>query len=159
MTIEDNNSISRNTKLKEEEYKWGFTTEVETDVIPKGLSSDVVKMISKKKDEPEWLLEWRMKSFNHWEKQEEKEGEPEWAMVNYPKIDYQDIHYYAAPNSSEGPKSLDEVDPEMLEAFEKLGIPLQERAQLAGVAVDAVFDSVSVATTYEKQSTINVKSM
>ena len=147
----DNNSISRKTKLEDKDYKWGFSTDVETEVAPKGLNEEVVKMISKKKLEPKWLLDWRLKAYNHWLSQDEKEGEPEWAMVDYPPIDYQDIHYYAAPNSSDSPKSLDEVDPEMLEAFEKLGIPLEERAQLAGVAVDAVFDSVSVATTYEKQ--------
>ncbi|MEC7157261.1 MAG: Fe-S cluster assembly protein SufB, partial [Chloroflexota bacterium] len=147
----ENNSLSRESKLEDKEYKWGFTTDVETEVVPKGLSEEVIKLISKKKKEPDWLLDWRLKAYKHWLKQDEKEGEPEWAMVKYPKIDYQDIHYYAAPNSSDAPKSLDEVDPEMLEAFEKLGIPLEERAQLAGVAVDAVFDSVSVATTYEKQ--------
>ena len=135
----------------EKEYKWGFTSDVETEVFPKGLSEDVVKLISKKKEEPDWLLEWRLKAYRNWIKQDEKQGEPDWAMVKYPKIDYQDIHYYAAPNKSDAPKSLDEVDPEILEEFEKLGIPLEERAQLAGVAVDAVFDSVSVATTYEKQ--------
>ena len=90
--------------------------------MPKGLSEEVIKLISKKKKEPDWLLDWRLKAYNHWLKQDEKEGEPEWAMVKYPKIDYQDIHYYAAPNKSDAPKSLDEVDPEMLEAFEKLGI-------------------------------------
>ena len=147
----ENNSLSRESKLEDKEYKWGFTTDVETEVVPKGLSEEVIKLISKKKKEPDWLLDWRLKAYKHWLKQDEKEGEPEWAMVKYPKIDYQDIHYYAAPNNSDAPKSLDEVDPEMLEAFEKLGIPLEERAQLAGVAVDAVFDSVSVATTYEKQ--------
>jgi len=147
----ENNSLSRESKLEDKEYKWGFTTDVDTEVVPKGLSEEVIKLISKKKKEPDWLLDWRLKAYKHWLKQDEKEGEPEWAMVKYPKIDYQDIHYYAAPNKSDAPKSLDEVDPEMLEAFEKLGIPLEERAQLAGVAVDAVFDSVSVATTYEKQ--------
>ena len=147
----ENNSISRETKLEEKEYKWGFTSDVETEVFPKGLSEEVVRLISKKKEEPDWLLEWRLKAYRNWIKQDEKQGEPDWAMVKYPKIDYQDIHYYAAPNKSDAPKSLDEVDPEILEEFEKLGIPLEERAQLAGVAVDAVFDSVSVATTYEKQ--------
>ncbi|MEG3581544.1 MAG: Fe-S cluster assembly protein SufB [Chloroflexota bacterium] len=148
---EGNNSISRTTKLEEKDYKWGFTTEVDTEVVPKGLDEQVIRFISKKKSEPDWLLEWRLKSFKHWENQGLKSGEPSWSMINYPTIDYQDIHYYAAPNSANNPKSLEDVDPEMLEAFEKLGIPLEERAQLAGVAVDAVFDSVSVATTYEKQ--------
>ena len=147
----DNNSISRKTKLEDKDYKWGFTTDVETEVVPKGLSEEIIKIISSKKSEPKWLLDWRLKAYKHWVAQDKKEGEPEWAMVDYPDINYQDIHYYAAPNSSDAPKSLEDVDPEMLEAFEKLGIPLEERAQLAGVAVDAVFDSVSVATTYEKQ--------
>ena len=147
----DNNSISRKTKLEDKDYKWGFTTDVETEVVPKGLSEEIIKIISSKKSEPKWLLDWRLKAYNHWLAQDKKDGEPEWAMVDYPDINYQDIHYYAAPNLSDAPKSLEDVDPEMLEAFEKLGIPLEERAQLAGVAVDAVFDSVSVATTYEKQ--------
>ena len=146
------NTISRESDLSGGEYKWGFVTDVETDLAPKGLSEDIVRLISAKKEEPEWLLEWRLKAYRHWVELEKAEAEPTWAMIDYPGIDYQDIYYYAAPKgTNEAPKSLDDVDPEMLETFEKLGIPLQERAALAGVADDAVFDSVSVATTMEKQ--------
>ncbi|MFL2665127.1 MAG: Fe-S cluster assembly protein SufB [Dehalococcoidia bacterium] len=148
--LTNKNTISRNSDLSGDDYQWGFTTDVETELAPKGLNPDIVKLISKKKEEPKWLLDWRMKAYKNWEKLNKSEGEPDWAMINYPGIDYQDIYYYAAPkSSSNSPKSLDEVDPEMLEAFEKLGIPLNEREKLAGVAVDAVFDSVSVATTME----------
>ena len=143
-------TISRETDLSGQEYRWGFVTDVETELAPKGLNEDIVRLISEKKGEPEWLLEWRLKAFKYWESLNESEGEPDWAMIDYPGIDFQDIYYYAAPKGAEEvPKSLDDVDPEMLETFEKLGIPLQERAKLAGVAVDAVFDSVSVATTME----------
>ncbi|NQW16244.1 MAG: Fe-S cluster assembly protein SufB [Chloroflexi bacterium] len=142
-------TISRETDLSDSTYKWGFVTDVETDIAPKGVNEDIVRLISSKKDEPEWLLEWRLKSLDHWVKMAEAQGEPEWANLKFPQIDYQDMYYYAAPVASEAPKSLDEVDPEMLEAFEKLGIPLHEREKLAGVAVDAVFDSVSVATTFQ----------
>ena len=147
------NTISRKSDLSAGEYKWGFVTEVEEDFAPKGLSEDIVRLISAKKDEPEWLLEWRLRSYNHWVKMAKTQGEPTWAKIRYPTIDYNDIYYYAAPKSSQGkaPESLDDVDPEMLATFEKLGIPLQEREKLAGVAIDAVFDSVSVATTYTKQ--------
>ncbi|HIK97958.1 MAG TPA: Fe-S cluster assembly protein SufB, partial [Dehalococcoidia bacterium] len=146
------NSISRESDLSGGEYKWGFVTEVEQDFAPKGLSEDIVRLISAKKDEPEWLLEWRLKAYHHWVKMAKEQGEPEWAKIRYPQIDYNDIYYYAAPKSStEAPKSLADVDPEMLATFEKLGIPLQEREKLAGVAIDAVFDSVSVATTYTEQ--------
>tara|TARA_Y100000748_G_C15486620_1_gene484968 strand:- start:153 stop:1616 length:1464 start_codon:yes stop_codon:yes gene_type:complete len=148
--LTNKNTISRNSDLSGDEYQWGFTTDVETELAPKGLNTDIVKLISSKKDEPAWLLDWRIKAYENWEKLNKSEGEPDWAMINYPGIDYQDIYYYAAPKSSSNtPKSLDEVDPEMLETFEKLGIPLNEREKLAGVAVDAVFDSVSVATTME----------
>jgi Fe-S cluster assembly protein SufB len=126
-----------------QEYKWGFVTDIEADSIPRGLNEDVIRLISAKKKEPEWLLDWRLKSYRHWLTLKE----PAWANVHYPAIDYQDIVYYAAPKSKANrPKSLDEVDPELLKTYEKLGIPLQERELLAGVAVDAVFDSVSVAT-------------
>ena len=146
------NTISRTTDLSDGEYRWGFTTDVETDLAPKGLNEDIVRLISAKKNEPEWLLEWRLKAYRHWVEHSLKAGEPEWPKISYPPIDYQDMYYYAAPKSQEErPKSLDEVDPEMLAAFEKLGIPLHEREKLAGVAVDAVFDSVSVATTFQKQ--------
>ena len=143
-------TISRNSELSNDEYQWGFTTEVDTELAPKGLNADIVRLISSKKQEPKWLLDWRMNAYKNWTKINKSEGEPDWAMIDYPGIDYQDIYYYAAPKSiTDSPKSLDEVDPEMLATFEKLGIPLNEREKLAGVAVDAVFDSVSVATTME----------
>ncbi len=129
-----------------QDYKWGFVTDIEAETIPRGLNEDIVRLISAKKHEPEWLLEWRLKAFRHWQTMKE----PTWANVHYPAIDYQDIIYYASPKSNKDrPKSLDEVDPELLKTYEKLGIPLQERELLAGVAVDAVFDSVSVATTFK----------
>jgi len=131
----------------QQDYAFGFVTDIEQEVFPLGLSEDVVRMISAKKDEPEWLLEWRLKAYRHWLTM----TEPTWANVHYPPIDYQSMYYYAAPKKKDGPKSLDEVDPELLLTYEKLGIPLRERAILAGVAVDAVFDSVSVATTFKKQ--------
>ena len=149
--------ISRNATSSEldSDYKWGFEIDIESDLSPKGLNEDIVRLISAKKEEPEWLLEWRLKAFSHWLKL--KQQAPTWANVSYPPIDYQDIYYYAAPKT-DAPKSMDEVDPEILEAFTKLGIPLQEQERLAGVAVDAVLDSASVATTYkatlEKQGII-----
>ena len=137
-------------------YKWGFETDIEMDLAPKGLNEDIIRLISDRKNEPAWMLEGRLKAFSEWQKMEE----PNWARVNHPPIDYQDLHYYAAPKKKAGPKSLDEVDPELLKMYEKLGIPLKERAILAGVepdpnerpqiAVDAVFDSVSVATTFRE---------
>ena len=143
-------TISRTSDLSNDEYQWGFTTDVDTELAPKGLNADIVRLISSKKQEPKWLLDWRMNAYKNWTKINKSEGEPDWAMIDYPGIDYQDIYYYAAPKSiTDSPKSLDEVDPEMLATFEKLGIPLNEREKLAGVAVDAVFDSVSVATTME----------
>ena len=127
-------------------YTAGFVTDIESEKAPKGLSEDTVRFISAKKGEPEWLLEWRLKAFRHWQKM----PEPTWAKVDFPPIDYQDAYYYAAPKSAgDGPKSLDEIDPKLLETYEKLGIPLREREMLAGVAVDVVFDSVSVATTFK----------
>ena len=136
----------------DEGYKHGFVTDVATDILPPGLTEDTVRFISAKKEEPEWMLEWRLKAFRKWQAMEE----PDWAKVVYARVDYQGQSYWAAPKT-DGPKSLDEVDPEVLETFEKLGIPLQERAALAGVAVDAVFDSVSVKTTFrEKLSEIGV---
>jgi Fe-S cluster assembly protein SufB len=129
------------------EYKYGFVTDVESELAPKGLSEDTVRFISAKKNEPGWLLDWRLKAFRVWIATPEKE--PKWARVSYPKIDYQDIHYYAAPKRQKGPERLEDVDPELLKTYEKLGIPLSERAALAGVAVDAVFDSISVATTFK----------
>ena len=141
--------ISRESTDIDTEYKWGFTIDIEQDVAPKGLSEDIVRFISAKKGEPEWLLEWRLRAYRHWVTL--KEEEPTWANIEHPPIDFQDISYYAAPNSAkEGPKSMEEVDPELLAAFDKLGIPLEEQKQLAGVAVDAVLDSSSVATTYQE---------
>ena len=132
------------------EYKYGFVTDIDSEFAPKGLDEDIVRFISAKKEEPEWLLEWRLTAYRHWLTMQE----PKWAFVNYPKIDFQDAYYYAAPKSDEDrPQSLDEVDPKLLETYEKLGIPLAEQAVLAGVAVDAVFDSVSVATTFKEKLT------
>ncbi|GAB5550873.1 MAG: Fe-S cluster assembly protein SufB [Saprospiraceae bacterium] len=129
------------------EYKFGFTSEIESDKIPKGLNEDTVRTISAKKNEPEFLLEWRLKAFRQWQEM----TEPTWPNVDYPPIDYQDIYYYSAPKQKPKLASLDEVDPELLATFEKLGIPLQEQKMLANVAVDAVFDSVSVKTTYKEK--------
>ena len=126
-------------------YKYGFVTDIESEQAPKGLNEDIVRFISAVKDEPEWLLEWRLEAFRHWLTM----TEPNWAKLGIPMIDYQDAYYYSAPKQKEGPKSLDEVDPELLATYEKLGIPLREQEMLAGVAVDAVFDSVSVATTFK----------
>jgi Fe-S cluster assembly protein SufB len=134
--------------IADREYQHGFVTDIAEDRIPKGLSEDVVRLISGKKGEPEWMLEWRLRAFRHWKTIEHHE--PAWANVRYPKIDYDEITYYAAPKTKgDGPKSLEEVDPELLATYEKLGVPLKERELLAGVAVDAVFDSVSVATTFK----------
>jgi Fe-S cluster assembly protein SufB len=128
------------------EYKYGFVTEMETDAAPPGFSEDIIRLISTKKREPDWLLDWRLKAHRHWTTLRE----PGWAKVHHPPIDYQSIIYYSAPKQrTAGPQSLDEVDPKLLETYEKLGIPLRERERLAGVAVDAVFDSVSVATTFK----------
>ncbi|MBE25807.1 MAG: Fe-S cluster assembly protein SufB [Rhodospirillaceae bacterium] len=129
------------------EYKYGFVTDIESEFAPKGLNEDIVRFISKKKSEPKWLLDWRLKAFRLW--QSSAQEEPKWANLKSAPIDFQDAYYYAAPKKGEAPKSLDEVDPELLETYEKLGIPLKEQEALAGVAVDAVFDSVSVATTFK----------
>jgi len=154
-----------------EKYKYGFSTDIESELAPKGLSEEVIRFISAKKDEPEWMLKWRLEAYQRWLTMDE----PSWARVNYPKIDFNDIYYYAAPkNFEDGPKSLDEVDPELLKTYEKLGIPLREQEVLAGVrrmedpsqfdgegsdniyasgrvAVDAIFDSVSVVTTFKEE--------
>ncbi|MBE7183742.1 MAG: Fe-S cluster assembly protein SufB [Methylobacterium mesophilicum] len=167
-------TIDRVRKIDVDQYKYGFSTEIETDKLPKGLNEETIRLISAKKGEPEWMLEWRLDAFRRWLTLEE----PTWARVAYPKIDFQDIHYYAAPKTQAGPRSLDEVDPELLKVYEKLGIPLKEQEILAGVkkpgheaeadgiinemaednvyksgrvAVDAVFDSVSVVTTFKKE--------
>lgn len=138
-------------EISVDKYKYGFVTDIETEKAPKGLNEDIVRFISAKKNEPEWMLELRLDAFERWQSMEE----PEWARVHYPKIDFQDLYYYAAPKKIKGPKTLDEVDPELLDTYKKLGIPLREQEILAGVeqprvAVDAVFDSVSVATTFKK---------
>jgi len=162
-------TIEQVRKIDVDQYKYGFETHIETDKAPKGLNEDIIRFISAKKSEPEWMLEWRLNAFRRWLTLEE----PTWARVSYPKIDFQDIHYYAAPKNQSGPKSLDEVDPELLRVYEKLGIPLVEQEILAGVqkgngangaegtndnvyasgrvAVDAVFDSVSVVTTFKEE--------
>ncbi len=133
------------SQIKAREYKAGFITDIESETLPPGLDENVVRFISAKKGEPEWLTEWRLKAYREWLTM----TEPDWAHIGYPKIDYQDISYYSAPKSMDDkPKSLDEVDPELLAVYDKLGIPLHEQMALAGVAVDAVFDSVSVATTF-----------
>ena len=143
--------MSDNKQIIEEvtssEYKYGFTTEIDTETLGKGLTEETVRLISAKKGEPEWMLEYRLEAFRAWQKMEQ----PDWAHLNIPPIDYQDIYYYAAPKKKEGPKSLDEVDPELLRTFEKLGIPLEERKILSGIAVDAVIDSVSVKTTFKEK--------
>src|SRR5918995_372625 len=167
-------TIDRVRKIDVDQYKYGFETEIEMDKAPKGLSEDTIRFISAKKNEPQWMLDWRLEAYRRWVTLQE----PTWARVNYPKIDFQDIHYYAAPKSTPGPTSLDQVDPELLKVYEKLGIPLKEQEILAGVkkpghedspdgvladmandnvyksgrvAVDAVFDSVSVVTTFKKE--------
>ena len=140
-------TVQRLDELISQEYKHGFVTDLEADVIPKGLSEAVIRLISSKKNEPQFMLDWRLQAYRHWLTM----TEPQWPNVHYPPIDYQDIIYYSAPKARAGPKSLDEVDPELLETYDKLGIPLKERELLAGVAVDAVFDSVSVATTFKNK--------
>ncbi len=134
-------------EFADREYKWGFVTDIEAETVPRGLNEDIIRLISAKKQEPEWLLEWRLKAFRHWLTMEE----PTWPNVHYPKINYQDIIYYAAPKPKKQLTSLDEVDPELRRTFEKLGISLEEQKRLSGVAVDAVFDSVSVATTFKEK--------
>jgi len=146
----DANTADRVKELEVDKYKYGFVTNIEMETAPKGLNEDIIRFISAKKEEPDWLLEWRLKAYRHWLTMDE----PDWAKVGYDKIDYQDLHYYAAPKNIDRPKTLDEVDPELLNTYEKLGIPLKEQELLSGVvAVDAVFDSVSVATTYKAKLT------
>lgn len=143
--------MSENEQIIEEvtssEYKYGFTTEIETETLGKGLTEETVRLISEKKNEPEWMLEYRLNAFRVWQEMDM----PDWAQLKVPEIDYQDIYYYAAPKKKDGPKSLDEVDPELLRTFEKLGIPLEEQKILSGIAVDAVMDSVSVKTTFKEK--------
>ncbi|MED5395696.1 MAG: Fe-S cluster assembly protein SufB [Pseudomonadota bacterium] len=132
-------------ELTDDTYKYGFVTDIESETAPKGLNEDIIRFISAKKSEPEWLLEWRLKAYAYWLSM----PEPTWQKPKFPKLDYQDAYYYSAPKSADKPKSLEEIDPELLATYEKLGIPLKEQEKLAGVAVDAVFDSVSVATTFK----------
>ena len=134
--------------LGNREYKYGWVTDIEAETIPRGLSEDTVRLISAKKDEPDWMLEFRLKAYRNWLTMKEPR---KWPNIEYPQVDYQDMIYYSAPKQKVTKASLDEVDPELLRTFEKLGIPLSEQKQLAGVAVDAVFDSVSVATTYKEK--------
>ena len=148
-TTETINQVKSTT----DKYKYGFSTKIEVDKAPKGLNEDIIRFISQKKDEPKWMLDWRLEAFKKWKRMEK----PNWAKVSFPDIDFQDIYYYAAPKAKKKLNSLDEVDPELLKTYEKLGIPLNEQKMLAGVAVDAVFDSVSVATTFrEKLSEVGV---
>ena len=148
-TTETINQVKSTT----DKYKYGFSTNIEVDKAPKGLNEDIIRLISQKKDEPKWMLDWRLEAFKKWKSMEK----PNWAKVSFPDIDFQDIYYYAAPKVKKKLNSLDEVDPELLKTYEKLGIPLNEQKMLAGVAVDAVFDSVSVATTFrEKLSEVGV---
>jgi Fe-S cluster assembly protein SufB len=142
----DNTEVKKIEEIANQEYKYGFTTDIEAHSLPKGLSEDIIRQISKIKDEPEFLLEWRLKAYKHWLTMKE----PHWPNVKYPEIDYQDIVYYSAPKKQPKLNSLDEVDPELLDTYKKLGISLDEQKRLTGVAVDAVFDSVSVATTFRK---------
>ena len=145
-----NETVEQVQSVANQRYKYGFVTFIDQETAPKGLSEDIVRFISAKKNEPEWLLDWRLRAYRLWEQMET----PSWAKLSFPPIDYQDAYYYAAPKQKVGPKSLDEVDPQLLETYNKLGIPLHEQEQLAGVtnvAVDAVFDSVSVATTFREK--------
>src|SRR4030095_7543911 len=130
------------------EYKYGFVTDIEADEAPKGLNEDIIHFISAKKNEPQWMLEWRLKAFRHWVKLAAEE--PKWANISYAPIDYQDIIYYSAPKQKVKPNSLDEIDPELKRTFEKLGISLEEQKRLSGVAVDAVIDSISIGTTFKE---------
>jgi len=136
-------------ELAQQEYKWGFVTDIGEDRAPKGLNEGIIRFISAKKNEPEFMLEWRLKAYRHWESLEKADAKPKWANIHYPAINYQDISYYSAPKQKPNLKSLDELDPEILRTYEKLGIPLAEQKMLANVAVDAVFDSVSVGTTFK----------
>ena len=144
--VASTDTLQQVKELTEEKYKYGFFTDIESETAPKGLNEDTVRFISAKKNEPEWLLKWRLKAFKYWLTM----PEPKWSKVKHEPIDYQDAYYYSAPKSAaDGPQSLDEIDPKLLETYEKLGIPLKEQERLSGVAVDAVFDSISVATTFK----------
>jgi Fe-S cluster assembly protein SufB len=145
-----NTDVNTIRDLAERDYKWGFVTDIEDERVPRGLNEEIIRIISAKKLEPEFMLEWRLKAYRHWLSLEKAQAEPTWANIKYGPIDYQNIVYYSAPKQKPGLKSLDEIDPEILRTYEKLGIPLAEQKMLAGVAVDAVFDSVSVATTFKE---------
>ncbi|MDY3356517.1 MAG: Fe-S cluster assembly protein SufB, partial [Prevotella sp.] len=136
-------------QVAEQKYEYGFTTDVHTEIIPNGLNEDIVRLISAKKGEPDWMLEFRLEAFRHWQKMEE----PRWGHVHVPEIDYQAISYYADPlaKKADAPKTADDIDPELMKTFDKLGIPLEERLALSGVAVDAIMDSVSVKTTFKEK--------
>ena len=142
-------TVNQIQDLTQQEYKWGFVTQVDEDRLPPGLNEDIIRAIAMKKGEPDFMLEWRLKAYRYWAEIEQKHEEPTWANVKYPPIDYQALSYYSAPKQKKELKSLEEVDPEILNTYTKLGIPLHEQKLLAGVAVDAVFDSVSVATTFK----------
>ena len=142
--MQDSNQILN--EVTKEDYKYGFVTHIDTDVIHRGLDEETIRIISAKKQEPQWLLDFRLRAFRYWQTLEM----PQWAHLQIPPIDYQDIIYYAAPKRKEGPKSLDEVDPELLKTFDKLGIPLEEQKHMRGMAVAAVMDSVSVKTTFKE---------
>jgi Fe-S cluster assembly protein SufB len=146
-----NMNVDTIRNLAERDYKWGFVTDIEDERVPKGLNEEIIRVISAKKCEPEFMLDWRLKAYRHWGSLEKAQAEPKWANIKYGPIDYQDIVYYSAPKQKPELKSLDELDPEILRTYEKLGIPLAEQKMLAGVAVDAVFDSVSVATTFKEK--------
>ncbi len=144
-------SIDTIRDLALQDYKWGFVTDIEAERVPRGLNEETVRLISAKKREPEFMLQWRLKAYRHWASLEKAQAEPKWANIHYGPIDYQNIVYYSAPKQKPNLKSLSELDPEILRTYEKLGIPLAEQQLLAGVAVDAVFDSVSVATTFKEK--------
>jgi len=153
-------TVEQVKQLDVDQYKYGFTTDLEVDKAPKGLNEDIVRFISAKKGEPQWMLDWRLDAFRRWKTMDE----PQWARVHYPKIDFNDSYYYAAPKKNAAPKTLDDVDPAILETYKKLGIPLREQEILAGVqtskvAVDAVFDSVSVVTTFKEELKMHVNSV
>src|SRR5260370_717776 len=149
------NAMSTNVNtiqdLADREYKWGFVTEVEEERVPKGLAEDIIRVISAKKNEPEFMLQWRLKAYHHWVSLEKAQAEPKWANIKYGPIDYQEIVYYSAPKQKPGLTSLEELDPEILRTYEKLGIPLEEQKHLAGVAVGAGFDSVPLASTFQEK--------
>lgn len=145
--MENKKAASTGPLQEDYAYKYGFETQIESDAVQKGLNEDIIRLISAKKEEPNWMLEYRLKAFRHWQTMKE----PQWSGLKYPTIDFQDICYYSAPKKKESPKSLDELDPELIKTFEKLGIPLGEQKRISGVAVDVVFDSVSVATTHKEE--------